>query len=112
MEPTFLTADWEGGYFPMADNTYEVNGSEWTELMNCCPSKQWMSWVMGMPLYERPAWVIPTCIYTFAKPTLIAYPPLQNKAGPYYRQQVISNAPNNHWNDFNQPLRNDLVHYN
>lgn len=112
MEPTFLTADWEGGYFPSADNTNEVNSSEWTEVLDCCPSQQWMRWVMNMPLFERPPWVIPSCVYTFAQPALIAYPPTQNKAGPYYRQQVISNAPNTHWNDFNEPLRRDLVHYN
>ena len=69
-----------------------------------------MRWVMDKPLFERPPWVIPSNVYTYAQPGLIAYPPMQNKAGPYYRQQAISNAVNSEWNEFAEPLRNDLVH--
>jgi hypothetical protein len=47
------------------------------------------------------------------QPALVAYPSTQtqNADGTHYRQQTISNAANDQWNDFAEPLRNDLVQH-
>ena len=114
MEPPFLTTDWEEANFPTAENAFGVPSKDWdddTITMECFTSQQWMKWVMDKPLLHRPSWVIPSRLYTFVQPQLVAYPQHQNGDGPYYRQQIISNAPNTHWNDFAEPLRNDLVHH-
>ena len=39
------------------------------------------------------------------------YPPSQQRAEPFYRQQVITNTLNNGDNDFADTLRDDLVHH-
>ena len=70
-----------------------------------------MRWAMDKPFFQRPPWVIPSCVYNYVQPPLFAYPPLQGKNSLYYRQQVFTNTANNHGNAFNTPLRQDLVHH-
>ena len=66
---------------------------------------------MKKPLLQRPSWVIPSRLYTFAEPRLITYPTHQAADGPHYRQQVITNAENTEWNNFAGLLKDDLVHH-
>ena len=110
-EPPFLTAEWDANNFPQAYNTHQANTTEWVHSSGCYTAQEWMRWAMDRPYFQRPPWVIPSIVYRFAQPELIAYPPTQGRAGPYFRQQVITNSENNHWNDFNGPLRHDLVHH-
>ena len=115
MEQLFLTSDWKEEDFPRAENTFGVPSKDWdynnNTILPCYLLQQWMKWVIDKPLLQRPSWVIPRRLYTFAQPALVVYPSTQDADGPHYRQQVISNAANEQWNDFAEPLRNDLVHH-
>jgi hypothetical protein len=110
IEPPFLTSNWTDSEFPASSNENLVDGAEWKEVMECCTAQQWMRWITNKPLCERPPWVIPTNIYTYLQPPLLAFPPSVGSES-YFRQQTISNACNDRWNEFSDPLCEDLVHH-
>jgi hypothetical protein len=113
MEPPFLTLPWDDDEFPMVANDNLVPANEWEHndlpTSGCYTAQEWMRWAMSKPLCSRPSWVIPSRLYTYARPELCKSP--EDPEG-FFRQQIITNTFNNRRNEFAEPLRKDLVLYN